>query len=391
MNMKIAIIGGGGHVGLPLSITLADASEDLNITIIDINKETNELINSSILPFKEDGADIKLKKVINKNLFATDDLNFVKKADVVIVIIGTPVDEYLNPSFKVFKDFIENSIEFFSDNQTVILRSTVYPGTSQKIHQLFNQYNLNIHVAFCPERIAEGKAMIELYSLPQIISGFDEEGVSKATEVFRYLTKDLVYLQPMEAELAKLFTNSWRYIQFATANQYYMLAESMGLDFYKIYHAMTFNYPRTKGFPKAGFAAGPCLFKDTMQLSSVSDNQFFLGHSAMLINEGLPNFIVKQLKKEKNIQELTVGILGMAFKAESDDKRTSLSYKLKNILEFEAKKVLCTDTYIKDPNFLPLTKLIELSDILILATPHQEYKNIQTPKEIIDVWNFIQK
>ena len=193
----------------------------------------------------------------------------------------------------------------------------------------------------------------------------------------------------MEAELAKLFTNSWRYIQFATANQFYMLAESMGLDFYKIYYAMTHNYPRTKGFPKAGFTAGPCLFKDTMQLSSFSQNSFFLGHSAMLINEGLPLFLVQQLKKDENIEDKVVGILGMAFKAESDDIRSSLSYKLKKILEFEAKSVVCTDVHVKDETFLSLNETLEKADILILGAPHKEYRNIKTHKKIIDVWNFM--
>lgn len=386
--MKISIIGGGGHVGLPLSIALAEANNQNFVTIIDINEETNKLITNGIMPFKEEGAKEKLLKVIGKNLFVSNKHEEISNSDVIIIIIGTPVDEHLNPSFKVFKEFIKSTIKYFKDDQTIILRSTVYPGTSEKIWDLFKNNNLNIHISFCPERIAEGKAMTELYTLPQIVSGFDEIAISTATKVFNFLTNDIVYLEPMEAELAKLFTNSWRYIQFATANQYYMLAESKGLDFYRIYYAMTHNYPRTKNFPKAGFAAGPCLFKDTMQLSSFSDNQFFIGHSAMLINEGLPNFIVKQLKKEVILKDLTVGILGMAFKANSDDSRSSLSYKLKKILEFEAKNVLCTDVYIKDKSFLSLDELLEKSDILILGTPHSDYKNIKITKKIIDVWNF---
>ena len=209
-------------------------------------------------------------------------------------------------------------------------------------------------------------------------------------KIFNLLTNDIIKLEPLEAELAKLFTNSWRYIQFSIANQFYMIAESMGLDFYKIFNAMTKNYPRTKGFPGAGFTAGPCLFKDTMQISSFFGNQFFLGHAAMLVNEGLPNFIVKQLKIKHDLSQISVGILGMAYKGESDDKRESLSYKLKKILEFETKEVLCTDEYIQDNDLLPLNTVLDKADVLIIGAPHRKYKTINTAKEIIDIWNLLE-
>ena len=167
-----------------------------------------------------------------------------------------------------------------------------------------------------------------------------------------------------------------------------MIAESYGADFYKIHHAMTHNYARTKGFPKAGFAAGPCLFKDTMQLSAFTDNTFFLGHSAMLINEGLPNFIVAKLAKQFVLSEKTVGILGMAFKSESDDIRESLSYKLKKILEIKAKHLHCSDPFVQDGRFISETELIEKCDIIIIGAPHKVYKTLNYhDKIVVDVWN----
>ena len=389
--MNITVVGGGGRVGLPLSIALSYADQNNCVYILDKDKKVVDLINSGKMPFAEKGAEEKLIKITNKNLFATTDPSNIEKSEIIIIIIGTPVDEHLNPVFEVFQTLFKEGLHHFHDDQTVILRSTLYPGTSKQIDNFFKEHNLKIHVSFCPERIAEGKAMEELFSLPQIISGFDEEAITNAKNLFLTLTEDIVVLDPMEAELAKLFTNSWRYIQFAAANQYYMLAQSFGLDFYKIYHAMTYKYPRAKGFPSAGFAAGPCLFKDTMQLSAFSGNKFFLGHSAMLINEGLPQFLVEELKKEFNLREKTIGILGMAFKGESDDKRESLSYKLKKILEFEAKTVLCTDEYIKDVKFLSLEDVIEKSDILIIGTTHNKYRTIKTNKKIIDVWNLLQR
>ncbi|EQD32751.1 nucleotide sugar dehydrogenase, partial [mine drainage metagenome] len=155
---------------------------------------------------------------------------------------------------------------------------------------------------------------------------------------------EIVELEPEEAELAKLFTNTWRYIKFATANQLYMIANDFGLDYDRIRTALAHNYPRAQDLPGAGLAAGPCLLKDTMQLAAFNNNQFTLGHSAMLINEGLPLYTVARLEQRFDLSQMTVGILGMAFKGESDDIRSSLSYRLKRILQFKSKRVLCTDS-----------------------------------------------
>ena len=190
------------------------------------------------------------------------------------------------------------------------------------------EQGLRVDVAFCPERIAEGRAMEELFSLPQIVAGHDPRARDRAAALFGRLTDRIVELEPDEAELAKLFTNTWRYLKFAAANQFYMMANDHGLDFARIRDAVVADYPRAADLPGAGFAAGPCLFKDTMQLAAFSNNSFVLGHSAMLVNEGLPLYVVSQLEKRLDLASDTVGILGMAFKGESDDIRSSLSYKL---------------------------------------------------------------
>ena len=198
--------------------------------------------------------------------------------------------------------------------------------------------------------------MEEIRTLPQIISAFDPVSLARARELFSIINDDLIELDPLEAELAKLFSNSWRYMNFAISNQFYMLAETYGLDFQRIYGAVTHRYPRMRSFAKAGFAAGPCLLKDTLQLSAFSGNNFFLGHAAMLVNEGLPNFIVGQLRQQQKLRDKVVAVLGMAFKSESDDKRESLSYKLRKLLMVEAKEVLCTDPYVVDEKLVPLER-----------------------------------
>src|SRR5262249_14679945 len=150
-----------------------------------------------------------------------------------------------------------------------------------------------------------------------------------------------------EAELAKLFLNSWRYIQFATANQFYMLAEERGLDFFEIHHAMVSGYERADDFPLPGFTAGPCLMKDTLQLSGLEPDSFQLGRAAMMVNEGMPGFIVRHLRADYDLRETTVGILGMAFKANIDDTRDSLAYKLRKLLKFHGTRVLASDAFVR--------------------------------------------
>jgi UDP-N-acetyl-D-mannosaminuronic acid dehydrogenase len=150
------------------------------------------------------------------------------------------------------------------------------------------------------------------------------------------------------------------------------------------------DYPRAADMPGAGFAAGPCLFKDTMQLAAFSDNSFVLGHAAMLVNEGLPLYLVTHLEKEHDLSSMTVGILGMAFKGESDDIRSSLSYKLKRILEFRAGAVLCTDPYVVvDDSLVPLERVLAESDLLVVAAPHAAYRDLETDLPVADVWNLL--
>ena len=390
MDFDVCVIGGAGHVGLPLSISMADS--DLNVVIYDVNQNALDSISAGNMPFTENNAEEPLKRVIGKSLHLSSEPEVISQSKFIVVIIGTPVDEHLNPTFYQMKKFIDSILPYLNNSHILILRSTLYPGLTEKIRKLLKDVYPDIEVCFCPERIAEGKAMEELHSLPQIISGFDDNTVNQVSNLFKKLTDDIIILAPLEAELAKLFTNSWRYIQFAIANQFYMIAENSEVDFYKIYDAMTYKYPRAKGFPKPGWTAGPCLFKDTMQISAYAKNSFFLGHSAMLINEGLPNFILENLKKRFNLEDKIVGVLGMAFKGDSDDKRESLSYKLKKILEMNAEKVYCSDPFIIDDEFITSSEMIKRCDIIIIGAPHSIYKNIDfSDKELVDIWHFIEK
>jgi UDP-N-acetyl-D-mannosaminuronic acid dehydrogenase len=397
MNKKknkydVCIIGGLGHVGLPLGISLADTG--IKVALYDINEAAVDVVSRGKMPFLDVGAEDVLKNVLGKNLFISTDKKVISSSYFVIVVIGTPVDEYLNPKFNVFKSFMDEILNYIGDDQHIIFRSTLYPGTTEKVKTRLVSQGRDTKVSFCPERISEGNAMVELRSLPQIVASFDEDSLNEVKELFLKLTKDVVCLTPLEAEFAKLFSNAWRYIKFSIANQFYQITTSSNVDFYKIHNAMTYKYPRAEFLPRAGFTAGPCLFKDTMQLASYSNNTFFLGHAAMLVNEGLPNFIIQKLKEKYILKDKVVGILGMAFKADIDDPRDSLSFKLKKILEIESKEVLCSDPFVSGKAFIAEEEVINRSDIIILGAPHSTYKNIKIDEEetiVVDIWNFLKK
>jgi UDP-N-acetyl-D-mannosaminuronic acid dehydrogenase len=388
-SLDLAVIGGCGHVGLPLAIAFADGGS--SVVVFDVSESAAATVNDGLLPFDEPGAEDKLKAAVTSGaLRASTDPAVVGSARTVIVVIGTPVDEHLNPDPQAIPRALETCIPFLRDGQLLVLRSTVFPGVTRLVERMLAGHGLRIDVSFCPERIAEGKAMTELFDLPQIVSGCGDHARERAAELFGRLTEKIVELEPEEAELAKLFTNTWRYIKFAAVNQFFMIADSQGLDFERIRAGLTAEYPRAADMPSAGFAAGPCLLKDTMQLAAFNDNNFTLGHSAMLVNEGFPLYVVSKLAAEHDLGSLTVGILGASFKAGSDDIRSSLAYKLKRILSFKARRVLMTDPYVTvDPDLVPLETVLEEADVLIVATPHPEYCAVQTAKPIADVWNVI--
>ena len=388
MRHDVVIIGGFGHAGLPLAISLADKGR--KVCAVDVDDRAMRLIGDGKMPFHEDGAEEMLKRVLKSGkLTLSLDPATVSQTDTVVVIIGTPVDRHLNPEFEPLRRIISGYLPHFRDAQLLVLRSTVYPGITEKVRRWLSAEGLQVELAFCPERIAEGLAMTELTSLPQIVSSFSDEGLSRARSLFETLGVQTIAIPPIEAELAKLFSNVWRYVKFAAANQFFMIANDHGADFYRIHQAMTTNYERCRDLPKPGFAAGPCLFKDAMQLAAFNRDGFSMGHAAMLVNEGLPNYVVNQIKRTHDLRDKTVGILGMAFKANVDDKRESLSYKLKKILLFEARQVLCSDAHIVDPELISTEELLRRSDVIIVGTPHREYRDLEVPpgKVFVDVWN----
>jgi len=389
MRADIVIIGGAGHIGLPLGLLFANKGK--KVILYDKDKINIEKINNLKMPFMEEGGEKLLKKNI-KRIFATTNKKFVRLAKTIIVCVGTPVKNSkpdLGFFFKMFRE-IKDHIE---PKKLLIIRSSVYPGTCLKIQNFLGK-NFN-NISYCPERVVQGKSISELPKLPQIISGVSKKSINQSSKLFKLICKKIIITSILEAELIKLFSNAWRYINFSISNQFYMICEKFNIDFKNLRNNMIEGYERNRGIAKAGFTAGPCLYKDTAQLNAFLKNSFTLGTAATEINQGFPKFIYNKIKKKfKNKLKIKrIGILGIAFKSDIDDVRDSLSIDLLNFLSKKGLRVHISDPYVKMKGIIEKNKLIKLSDIIILGAPHSLYKKIKIPKNkfLVDSWEFFEK
>jgi UDP-N-acetyl-D-mannosaminuronic acid dehydrogenase len=384
---KILIVGGLGRIGLTAAAVL---SEFYDVVLHDTNDIAIERFRNKLeATFMEPGLNEILKERKNITL-AKHGLMDAIDCDYVIITIGTPVDEYLQPCVKDLF-FIRDELAKILTYQTVILRSTVAVGTTKKFE---SKFKMTVSVAFCPERVAGGKMIEEMQTLPQIISANNRIAMTSAFLLFHPLEVEIYCLANTDAgEMTKLMTNSYRYIEFAITNQFFCMATEAGCDFYEMLHAMKDNYPRMANFPLPGFAGSYCLRKDTLQLAAMQTGKTFsLGYDATLVNENLPMFVLQQMKEKYDLERMTVGILGMAFKGNTDDIRDSLSFRMRKILVPECKQVICHDPHVRVFGSLTsLKRMMAACDLFVLMTLHDEYKTIETKKPVIDIWNFLRK
>lgn len=385
----VVVVGGAGHVGLPFANVLA--AEGLSVIAYDIDHVAVNSINQGVATFEEPGLNLMLaNNLANQNFSASIDPNVISGAEYVVIVFGTPVDEFLSANPVAVINQIKGLVKYFRSGQHLILRSTIYPGLSRKIQQLMIEERLDIDVIYCPERITEGNAILEIRTLPQIVG--TKSGIEKNIPLgpFKSLGIEFVQVTYEEAELAKLFSNAWRYITFATANTFFATAESMDANFGNIRNAMQYKYPRAQSLPGPGFAAGPCLPKDTMQLQSLMGGNFGLGAAAYEVNENLPNFLVEKIKEKVNLSDTNIAILGLSFKGNVDDQRSSLAHKLRKILEFESKSVRFVEPFLPDYKQSELNDVVAWADLLVIGAPHDIFKELNTFKPIIDVWNLFE-
>jgi UDP-N-acetyl-D-mannosaminuronic acid dehydrogenase len=382
--LKVSIVGGGGRVGLPLGIVLSGAGH--LVSIIDLDENRVKLINSRKMPFHEAGAEDLLSTLNTNQLNASNDNSRIEDSDICVLIVGTPVLEDGTPSANSLINLVTQLIPHLGNVKMLMLRSTVYPGITRKLKNLLFESGIDTKISFCPERIAEGNAIQELKSLPQIVGAEDDLAIELSNSIFSSIGSKVILTSIEEAELIKLFANSYRYLQFGIANEFFEICKSNDINWVNVWDALTREYPRAANLPKPGFAAGPCLVKDTQQLNYYYKNNFELGKSALAVNENLPDFLVSQLQRDYDLKNLTIGILGMTFKGNVDDFRDSLSFKLSEILRKVAKNVICSDALVQKEYFVSQKQILEDSYVIILCTPHDQYRSIITEKPIIDIW-----
>ncbi len=381
---NVAIIGGAGHVGLPLGIFLANRGH--RVTLLDRNQTALAKILGGRMPFFEKDAEAKLISALgNGNLSASADPTDVRGNDVVFCVVGTGLDHDNKPDTKALLSVLQEYKPYLSEKSLFILRSTVSVGTTRLISNVLSeQTGSDILVAYCPERIAEHKALEELQSLPQIISGSCSLAIERAREFFSDFTETLE-LELEEAEFAKLMCNTWRYSKFAIANEFYLAANSLDLDYEKIRKAAIYGYKRASDLPKAGLASGPCLPKDSLQLLDSAKTNLDVISAAHRVNTMLPESLVQMAKTRfGDLRGQNVLILGYTFKPNSDDLREALSPKIARILLDEGAFVSVHDPwldnkisvgegvkFVSKPNF-PTYKVV------FLAIPHSSFLEFET-------------
>ncbi len=231
-------------------------------------------------------------------------------------------------------------------------------------------------------------ALEELTSLPRIVGAGDDLHRRSGRTAVRTAGGGPIPTITKEAELAKLFTNTWRYTKFAVASQLFTIANAAGVGDNHVLAAIRRDYPKAPDLPGSGFAAGPCLVKGTMRLAGSISGHFPLGQSAMQINEGMPACIVSAMERRYGaLGGRTIGLLWMAFKAESDDPRASLSFKLRKLLDWAGATVLCTDPDLPDDRMVPIDQVLREGDIIVLGAPTSACRSLRIGAcDVVDVW-----
>lgn len=400
-DTPITIVG-IGRVGLPMALFLAE--KGYRVWGIGRNPQKIKAITQGKMPFIEKGAASLLKKSVNVSFFPSTSYDSIRQSKVIIITIGTPIDSNMNPVLDDIRYVIDTILPFFSQNSLIILRSTVSPGTTEHIRYSIEsrshfRVGKNLFLAFCPERIAEGKSLAEISLIPQIVGGVEPHSTQKADQFFKELGIKTLPTDARSAELAKLFTNMYRYINFAISNQFMAIAEDHDRRIHEIVHLVNDGYPRG-GLALPGLTGGPCLFKDGFFL--VQANPYIdLITASWKINEAMPLMIVKMLQQKTSLIEKKVLLLGLAFKPDIDDTRESLSHKLYKALVAEHAIITVHDPFAKTEK-IPVQRdnfvsLIRSSDIVIIAVTHSAYKRqikairkaLHNTTIVCDIWNMM--
>ena len=384
--MRIAIVGGAGRVGLPLSVLLAQAGH--HVDAVDIDARRIEMLRTGKAPFREEGLDHILGSVVSSGrLVPTSDEGVYALADAVIVVVGTDLDMNGKPQNDSVLAVIDRLRDRIRIDALVILRSTVIPGTTAIARgRLSTRTN---RVVYCPERIAEGSAISELRTIPQIVGCDDNDSTYEAvSSLFHTLGVESVRVTEGEAEMGKLILNAWRYTQFAFGNEFARLCELNNVSYARVLQAIRHKYPRADGVKSAGLAGGPCLEKDTRQLVASAESGSALLDDVLETHAAMVNLLVKRVAKTVDLASSTVALLGLTFKPGSDDLRASPALRVAEILKTKVKRLLVVDPYLIDDveyEIVTLSAALQLAHVVVVGTQHAEFRDLKTNLPVVDL------
>src|SRR5829696_7221549 len=393
MEASVAVVG-LGRVGLPLALSFADRG----LHTIGVEREQGMLdqLSAGRMPFSETGTQDVLERVVEGGrLELTRAVQDAAQADHIVLTPHTPSYVHIEIDISHVRGVIDDLLPVLREGHSLILRSTVAPGTTEWVAGYVEQrrgfrVGEDLFVSHVPERIAENHFLEEIATLPCIVGGVGEHSGAKAAELFEAFGTEIVHTSPVQAELAKIWTNILRYTQFALPNLLMMECEQYGANVFDVIELINHDYPRG-GMAAPGLTAGACLRKDfTFSEERSSAPGMLLAVSR--VHETVPLFIVKGLKSRLggSLRDLKVAVLGLSFKRDSDDTRDSLAYKLVRMLERELAHVARHDPHVPADSE-PLDAALDGADAVVVATNHAAFEGVldRLPEGtlLVDPWN----
>ncbi len=390
---------GLGRVGLPLALTFADRG--LTVTGIDNDPARLSAVGEGRMPFAETGAQELLERVHGSGrLSLSERVADAARARYIVITLGTPSFSHIEIDMRDIRSALDDLLGVLAPGHCVILRSTVAPGTTDFVagylakHRDFD-IGEDVFVAHAPERIAAGRFLEEIDTLPCIIGGVGRRSGEVAAELFAAFAAPIVQTTPVQAELAKIWTNILRYTHFALPNLLMMDCERSSANVFEVIDLINHNYPRG-GIAQPGLTAGTCLRKDFAFSEERSAAPGML-LAVSRVNESVPLFLLEGAKRRIGaLADRKVAVLGLAFKADTDDERDSLAHKLIRLLERELADVCAHDPHVPTPT-VSLEEALDGADAVIVATDHSEFRDPRTLAAIgeraggdclvVDPWN----
>ena len=389
MTSSVAVIG-LGRVGLPLALSFADRGLD----VIGVEKQQPILdsLAAKRMPFDEPGTQELLDRV---ELRTSQNIEDAAAAEHIVLTLGTPTYIHIEIEISQIRDAIDDLLPVLRDGHSIVLRSTVAPGTTDWVAGYIEQrrgfrVGEDLFVSHVPERIAEGRFVEEIGVLPNIVGGVGDGSGAKAAELFDAFGTETLQTTPVQAELAKIWSNILRYAEFALPNLLMMNCEPLGANVFEVIDLINRDYPRG-GMRQPGLTGGTCLRKDfAFSEERSSAPSMLLGVSR--VHEGVPLFLVEGLKQRLggSLRDRKVAVLGLTFKRDSDDLRDSLAIKLIRLLERELAVIARHDPHVPDQSE-PLETALDGADAVVIGANHSAFDGLlpQLPDGVVlvDPWN----